>query len=175
MERGRSCGHEARLAEPARRSQHVRLVDILSVERVTVELRAMDKPSALRALAQLFVDVDPELDAADIARVFEEREALASTGVGSGVAIPHGRLRTVERLVAAVAIAKEGIDFEAIDGRPAHIFVAVLGPEKQTGEHLKALARFSRILRDESVRAKLIAVEDAREALEILLSEDNRR
>lgn len=153
----------------------VRLADILSVERVTVRLAADDKRGALRALARLFVEDDPRLDPAEIQRVFEEREALASTGVGSGVAIPHGRLATVERLVAAIGLSQGGIEFESIDGRPAHIFVAVLGPERQTGEHLKALARFSRVLRDEAVRARLLAAEDPRAALDIVLTEDGRR
>jgi PTS system nitrogen regulatory IIA component len=153
----------------------VRLADILSVERVTVGLRAEDKASALHELAKLFAHGDPALDAGAIARVFEEREGLASTGVGSGVAIPHGRMRGVERLLAAIGIAKEGVDFDAIDGRPAYIFVAVLGPERQTGEHLKALARFSRILREDAVRARLMAAASAADALELLLREDERR
>lgn len=153
----------------------MRLADILSVDRVTVRLAAEDKRAALRELAQLFVDDDPRLEAAEIQRVFEEREALASTGVGSGVAIPHGRLAAVDRLVAAVALSPEGVEFEAIDGRPAHILVAVLGPERQTGEHLKALARFSRVLRDEGVRARLLGAADAPSALEVLLAEDGRR
>ncbi len=153
----------------------MRLADILSVERVTVGLSAAEKRGALEALARLFVEDDPRLDASEVLRVFEEREALASTGVGSGVAIPHGRLAGVERLVAAVGISREGVDFDAIDGRPAHIFIAVLGPERQTGEHLKALARFSRVLRDEGTRARLLAADDARGALEVLLSEDARR
>lgn len=153
----------------------MRLADILSVDRVTVRLAAEDKRAALRELAQLFVDDDPRLEAAEIQRVFEEREALASTGVGSGVAIPHGRLAAVDRLVAALALSPEGVEFEAIDGRPAHILVAVLGPERQTGEHLKALARFSRVLRDEGVRARLLGAPDAPSALEVLLAEDGRR
>lgn len=153
----------------------MRLSDILAVERVSVGLHATDKRAALAALAQLFVDDDARLDAGAITRVFEEREALASTGVGSGVAIPHGRLPGVERLVAAVGVVPRGVDFDAVDGRPAHILVAVLGPEKHTGDHLKALARFSRLLRDEGVRARILAAESAAEAYEIILGEDGRR
>jgi nitrogen PTS system EIIA component len=153
----------------------VRLADILTVERVTVQLHAADKASALRALAQLFVDGDPSLSVEAIARVFEEREALASTGVGSGVAIPHGRMAGLDRLRAAIGISRSGVEFDAIDGRPAHILVAVLGPEKQTGDHLKALARFSRVLRDEDVRARLLEAESDARALEILVTEDQVR
>lgn len=155
----------------------MRLADILTLDRVTVRLDAGDKPSALRALAHLFVEsasgVSAETDA--IVRVLEEREALASTGVGSGVAIPHGRLAGVEELVAAVGIAKRGVDFDAIDGRPAHILVAVLAPEAQTGAHLKALARFSRLLRHDRVRARLIDAPDEEAAFAIILEEDGPR
>jgi PTS system nitrogen regulatory IIA component len=151
------------------------LADILIAKRVTVNLAAADKSSALRALAKLFVDADPSLDAAEITRVFEEREALASTGVGSGVAIPHGRLPGVTQLAAAIGICKPGVEFDAIDGRPAHILVAVLGPERQTGDHLKALARFSRVLREDSVRGSLLGAPTDDEALAIVLAEDSRR
>jgi PTS system nitrogen regulatory IIA component len=153
----------------------VRLAEILNEQRVTVRLEADDKRDALDALAALFVADDPRLDRAAICRVFEERERLASTGVGSGVAIPHGRLPDVEKLVAVVGICHQGVDFDSIDGRPAHILVGVLGPERQTGEHLKALARFSRLLRDERVRARLLSAQDDAEALAILLREDGLR
>ncbi len=153
----------------------MRLADILSSQRVTVRLAAPDKHGALEALARLFVDDDTRLSTASITRVFEEREALASTGVGSGVAIPHGRLAEVGSLVAAVGICRDGVDFDAIDGQPAHILVAVLGPERQTGDHLKALARFSRLLRDERVRSRLLAAEDDTAALDVLLAEDGRK
>lgn len=155
----------------------VRLADILTLDRVTVRLHAGDKPYALRALAGLFVasqsgvSVDPDA----IVQVLEEREALASTGVGSGVAIPHGRLAGVEELVAAVGISKPGVEFDAIDGRPAHILVGVLAPLRQTGAHLKALARFSRLLRHDGVRARLIDAADDETAFAIILDEDGQR
>lgn len=155
----------------------MRLADILTLDRVTVRLDAGDKPSALQALARLFVagssglSVEPDA----IVRVLEEREALASTGVGSGVAIPHGRLAGVEELVAAVGISKRGVEFDAIDGQPAHILVAVLAPERQTGAHLKALARFSRLLRHEGVRSRLVDAVDDEAAFAIILEEDGNR
>ena len=155
----------------------MRLKGILTVERVTVALGATSKADALAELADLFVEgvTDVELDRDEVVRVFEERESLASTGVGSGVAIPHGRLSSVPSLVAAVGLSKAGVEFEAIDGRPAHIHVAVLGPERQTGEHLKALARFSKLLRNGIVRQKLLAAPDARAAFDLLIEEDERR
>jgi PTS system nitrogen regulatory IIA component len=153
----------------------VRLADILSPSRVTVRLVAADKRAALEAVARLLVHGASGVRVADVTKVFEEREALASTGVGSGVAIPHGRLGAVSQLIAAVGICKPGVDFEAIDGRPAHILVGVLGPERQTGDHLKALARFSRLLRDEHVRERLLAAADDQTAFDILVTEDDRK
>lgn len=152
----------------------MRLADILTVDRVTVRMQARDKASALRELAHLFVGADEGVDAESIVAVFEAREALASTGVGSGVAIPHGRLAGVSKLRAAVGISPQGLEFDAIDGRPVHILVAVLGPNEKTGDHLKALARFSRLLRNRAVRDRLLAADTGAAALEIILQEDAR-
>lgn len=146
----------------------MRLSDILSLERVTTSLSGEDKDAVLKSLASMFEGQDGEA----IFQVFKDREALASTGVGSGVAIPHGRLGSVEQLEAALAISPEGIDFDAVDGRPAHIFVAVLAPERHTGEHLKALARISRLLRDESVRTRLLEAASPEQALAVVLDRD---
>jgi len=149
----------------------MRLADILSIDRVTTSLRAETKPEVLTALAEMFRDQDRE----QVQRILEEREALASTGIGSGVAIPHGRMGSVERLEAALAISGRGVDFDSVDGEPAHIFVAVLAPERHTGEHLKALARISRLLRDGRVRSRLVEAGSPEAALSVLVEEDEQR
>jgi len=148
----------------------VRLADILDPDDVTVNLSATGKRAALRAVAELFARRDDRLSEEEVLRVFEEREALASTGVGSGVAIPHGRLDEVERLRAVVAISGSGIEFDAIDGRPVRILVGLLG--RRTGEHLMALRRFARLLRDDDVRRQLLEATDAPSVHEIVLRED---
>lgn len=127
-----------------------------------------DKSSVLSELAGLFVDDVDGIGADRIAAVFEEREALASTGVGSGVAIPHGRIEGVPQLLAALGIHHEGVEFDSIDGQPAHIFVALLGPKNL--DHLKALASFSRILRSASVRRELLAAASPEDAIDIVLA-----
>lgn len=152
----------------------MRLSEILPVERVVPRIDATDKRTALRALARIFVASDASLSEDDVYRVLSEREAVASTGVGSGVAIPHGRMRGLERMQAALALCPAGVTFEAIDGAPAQIFVAVLAPEHHTGDHLKALARISRVMRDASVRARLLQAE-GREALHQVLVEEDAR
>jgi nitrogen PTS system EIIA component len=153
----------------------MQLAEILHVGRVTVSLQASDKDGVLRALANLFAATSEALDADEVFRVLADREALASTGVGSGVAIPHGRIGGVEQLQAALAVHPGGVAFDAVDGRPAHIFVAVLAPERQPSEHLKALARISRLLRDERVRQGLLEAVDAEAALDLVVTADAPR
>jgi nitrogen PTS system EIIA component len=150
----------------------MRLADLLHPDRVTVSLQASDKDGVLRALAQLFCTIDGGLVADDVFRVLADREALASTGVGSGVAIPHGRIAGVSSLRAALGVHRTGVAFDAVDGRPAHIFVAVLAPERQPSEHLKALARISRLLRNEGVRQRLLEAPDAQAAFDRILRAD---
>ncbi|MFM2421332.1 MAG: hypothetical protein RL385_6055, partial [Pseudomonadota bacterium] len=97
---------------------------------------------------------------------------LASTGVGSGVAIPHGRVGSMERLRAALAISPTGIPFEAVDGAPVRIIVGVLAPVHHTGDHLRVLARVSRLLRNASVREDMLRAASPEEAFAIIASAD---
>ncbi|MFW5876337.1 MAG: PTS sugar transporter subunit IIA [Myxococcota bacterium] len=152
----------------------MRFADLLDVDRVTTSLQASDKDGVLRALAKLF-SATSELDEDEVFRVFAEREALASTGVGSGVAIPHGRIAGLERLQAALGVHPTGVSFDSVDGRPVHIFVAVLAPERQPSEHLKALARISRLLRDERVREALRNAADPQSAYDVVTLDDGSR
>lgn len=155
----------------------MKLSEILSLERIDTDLTANDKPEVLRALSALIASerataqhggLSASADA--IARVLTEREALASTGVGDGVAIPHGRLPGLDHFVAALAIRRDGVPFDAIDGRPASIFFAVVGPERASGEHLKCLARIGRVLRDDGVRMRLLMAEKPADALAIVVA-----
>lgn len=148
----------------------MRFGEILSVDRVTTSLGASDKHEALEALARLFVDLPTD----DVLRVLEAREKLASTGVGSGVAIPHGRLAAAKTVQAALAIAPGGVPFDAIDAQPVSIFVTIVGPESQPGEHLKALARVSRLLRNAGIRQGLLAAPSREAAHAFVIAEDAR-
>ena len=156
----------------------MKLSNILSLERIETHLSACDKAEVLRVLSRLMAtDVTPdgsvprrERPADAIAHVLGEREALGSTGVGDGVAIPHGRLPGLDHFVAALAICREGMPFDTIDGRPASIFFAIVGPERASADHLKCLARIGRVLRDDAVRARLLAAETAKDALDIVVA-----
>lgn len=148
------------------------LTDILTEQRVTTRLIADTKDAALYALAELFAADDPALSAGAVHSVLLERERLASTGVGSGVAIPHGRIASIDQLRAAVAISPQGIPFEAIDSAPVRIIVGVLAPQHHTGDHLRVLARVSRLLRSVQVRESLLGAEDARAAFDVIARAD---
>lgn len=149
----------------------MRISDLLALDRIDAALRATDKPSTLAALAALLARGADGVSADVITRVLHDREGLASTGVGDEVAIPHGKVAGLRSVVAAMAIAPQGIDFDSIDRRPVKIFVAILAPERSASDHLRALARCSKLLRDGSVRERLIAAHSADEVYQIVRDE----
>jgi PTS system nitrogen regulatory IIA component len=104
--------------------------------------------------------------------VLREREALQSTGIGEGVAIPHGKVKGLDRLVATFARSTGGVDFESIDGQPTQLFFLLVVPEQSGGQHLKALARISRFFRDASFRARLLGATDLDEIFRAIEEED---
>jgi PTS system nitrogen regulatory IIA component len=152
--------------------------EILSPVQVSVaneaEGHVRTKPEALLRLATLLARGSGEVDSDEIEKVLTDRERLQSTGVGGGVAIPHGAIDRIERLVGAVLLCPEPIEFDAIDKEPVSILFAVIGPKRQTGEHLKTLARVSRLLRNESFRAQLLLSPDGKSAFELMCDEEAR-
>ena len=132
------------------------LSDILSPERVKVPLSSHTKDEVLRELVQLAM---PSASPAVLDRIVKsvlDREALLSTGIGSGIAIPHGRTGAVDSLILTAGVAPEPIDFDALDGKPVSLFFLLLGPDSVAGAHVRALGRISRILRHEAVRDDLV-------------------
>lgn len=132
------------------------------------------KPAAIHRLSELLARGQSAVSADEIERVLSEREALQSTGVGGGVAIPHGAIEKLDHLVGAVLLCPTPIEFDAIDRAPVSILFAVIGPKRATGEHLKTLARVSRLLRDDSFRARLLAAGSGREAFAMIADEEGR-
>ncbi len=132
------------------------LADLLSPDRIDVALDAADKRAALDAMASLLARGTAGVTAEAIARALHAREETATTGVGDEVAMPHGRVAGLKQLVAALALAPRGLEFDAVDGRPVKIVVAIVAPERAGGEHVRALAGVSRLLNDGAVRARLL-------------------
>src|SRR5690349_19004606 len=121
----------------------MRLADVLKIERIRTDLATTDKDGTLRALARIFAQADGVLDEEAVYKAFSERERVGTTGVGSGVAIPHGRV-DIEDFRVVVAISHDGVHFDSVDGEKAHIFFAVLGPPQNPADQLRMLARISR-------------------------------
>ncbi len=153
----------------------MRLTDLLTPERVAIahndSARPLDKAAVLGQLA-LMLTQGTRIDRDEVERVLTEREQLQSTGIGEGVAIPHGALPRLEMQYASLLIVPEGVDFVAIDGLAVTILFAVVGPKRATGEHLKTLARVSRLLRNKAFRDRLVSAHDAWFAHDLILSEE---
>ena len=152
--------------------------EILTPDHVSVAGEAegvvTSKREAIRRLATLLARRQTLVAVEEIEHVLNERERLQSTGVGGGVAIPHGSIDRLERTLGAVLICPVPIEFDAIDAAPVSILFAVIGPRRAAGEHLKTLARVSRLLRDDHFRARLIAATTGRDAYALIAAEEGR-
>ena len=143
------------------------LSDIISAKQVAPHFKARCKKQALEALAEFAAGMI-DGDASALLSALQERERLGSTGMGGGVAIPHGRVAGLSRIYGFLALLDEPIDFEAVDGEPVDIIFLLLTPDQFGAEHLKALARISRVLRDRSVCESLRGAQSAEAAHAIL-------
>jgi PTS system nitrogen regulatory IIA component len=147
----------------------MKIMEILVKESVILDLGVRTKREVLAEMAASLAKVEPQIEAGRLLDVLMEREALQSTGIGEGVAIPHGKLPGLQRLVASFARSRAGVDFESIDGQPTHHFFLLVVPEHSGGQYLKALARISRFFRDPAFRQNLAegeALEDVIHAIE---------
>lgn len=144
------------------------LTELLTPARIKIPLAATTKDALLRELVEVVGGGDGRPDVEELLRAVREREEVLSTGIGNGVAIPHGKTAAVDQLVLAAGVATEGLDFEALDGRPVNLFFLLLGPESAAGDHVKALSRISRLLRRDSFRNRLVAASSAEEFYEIV-------
>lgn len=144
------------------------LTDLLSTARIRIPFHALDKDGVIRELVDLFASDTAVHDADDVFRAVKEREAVLSTGIGHGVAIPHGKSSAVAELGLAVGLARTPIEFDALDGEPVRLVFLLVGPESAAGPHIKALSRISRLVRQASVRERLFAASSADEFLDAL-------
>lgn len=130
----------------------MRMSDFVVREAISPDLRANSKEGVIREMVEnlraagYFKSGEPE----DIVKAILKRELLGSTGIGRGVAIPHTKHMSVDRLVGTVAVSHNGVPFESLDGEPVHVFVMLVSPQDRPGDHLRALENVSRCLRDDS-------------------------
>ena len=150
----------------------MKIAELLDIKAISTELTSSKKVEVLAEMVDLLRRVQPDLDARELLAVLIEREELGSTGIGDGVAIPHGKLKGLDRLLMAFGRKKDGVDFDSMDNRPAHLFFLLLAPESEATLHLKALARISKLLRKEDIRRQLRDAPDPAALLRILSQED---
>ncbi len=144
------------------------LTDLISPERIKVPLESREKDDLLRELVEVVIRSDQVDEPDDVLRAVREREAVLSTGIGHGVAIPHGKSPAMPDLRMAAGVTVDPVDFDALDGQPVRLFFLLVGPESAAGPHIKALSRISRLVRREDVRQKLLAARDAEEFYQAL-------
>ena len=152
----------------------MKLLDIVSSGGVVDDLRAETKEGVLREMSEVAAASVPSLSVQNLTSILLDRESLGSTGIGDGVAIPHGKVPGLTRLVAVFGRSRAGVQFHSLDGKPAHLFFLVMAPDQSAGMHLKALARISRLLKDTRFRRSLLDARDADDLRRILQEEDDR-
>lgn len=150
----------------------MKLTDILKESSIVSDLQAKTKSDVLEALASAVVKSHPGIDKQEILKVLLERETLGSTGIGDGIAIPHGKLTNLAEIISGFGLSKSGIEFDSLDGKPAHLFFLLIAPDNSVGTHLKMLARISRMLKNSSFRTKLMNATSQKEMYQIIAEED---
>jgi PTS system nitrogen regulatory IIA component len=159
----------------------MKVVDFLSPDAVIPALAGATKSAVLAEMSSFLCGrlqassgqsaLGP-IDAQALCRVLEERELLASTAIGDGIAIPHGKVDTIDRLVGALGRSVQGLAFDSIDGKPTHLVFMLVAPSNSAGAHLKALARLSRLFRDASFRQRLLDAPDGPSLYQTIVEED---
>ena len=150
----------------------MKLTDYLDDQFIIPDLKAEAKKSALEELISVFTLKYPGISKDKILQVLLEREKLGSTGIGDGVAIPHGKVNNLDELVVSFGRSVKGIDFDSSDSQKVHLLFLLVAPEKATGYHLKALAKISRLLKDREAREKLMKAETTKDIYRIISEND---
>ncbi|MFC1824801.1 PTS sugar transporter subunit IIA [Thermodesulfobacteriota bacterium] len=150
----------------------MKLSEILEVSNIIPDLKARDKKEALEELAEAVVSNKPALDKPSLVKILLERERLGSTGIGDGVAIPHGKFGGIVQPIVSFGRSLKGLDFESMDGQPAFLFFLLLAPENSANIHLKVLARIAKILKNSSLRKLLMEAGSGKELYETIIQDD---
>ena len=150
------------------------ITEILDQKLIISDLTSRTKKSVLEELVSHLAQYEENVNKDELLKALLEREKLGSTGINDGVAIPHGKLKNIGKLLAVFGRSREGIDFGALDGKPSHLFFLLVAPESSAGAHLKALARISRIAKNEIFREKCMKAETREDLFQLMLEEDEK-
>jgi PTS system nitrogen regulatory IIA component len=153
----------------------MKILDILVDEPlIAPALVGSNKAEVLRELAEHLAGQNRDIQPERLIEVLWERERLGSTAIGDGIAIPHGKLPDLKGVIGAFGRHPAGVDFDSLDGSPTHLFFLLVAPEDSVGQHLKALARVSRLLKDQAFRSRLLAAADRAEIFRLIREEDEK-
>lgn len=152
----------------------MRIGDLMDQSLIISNLSSRTKKEVLKEMVDCIVRKEIDIDGTELLRVLMEREELGSTGIGDGIAIPHGKIKKINRLIVSCGRSIEGVDFHSMDGKPTHIIFLLIAPENSAGIHLKALARISRLLKDAEFRKSLMMANTAGEIYRTIIQEDEK-
>jgi PTS system nitrogen regulatory IIA component len=150
----------------------MKLSDLIHEQNVIPDLKAKDKRGVLEELVDTLVKQEPSLDKNALVKVLLERERLGSTGIGDGVAIPHGKFTGITQPSISFGRSRKGLDFDSMDGEPTHLFFLLVAPENSASIHLKALARIAKILKNSAFRKELMEVSGRQELYRKIIQND---
>jgi len=150
----------------------MQILDFLSVDSVKLSIESKNKKDAIKELVEVLFKSGKIKDKKKMIQTLMEREELGSTGIGQGIAIPHGKSDTVSDLAAAFGVSADGVSFDSLDGEPVNIFFLLVAPEGAAGAHLKALARISSLLKDKYFRKSLLSAQSPEEVIKIIQEEE---
>ena len=153
----------------------MKIVEFLNEKAIVANMKAGTKEAVLRELVEVLAKAEGIKNQGELVKVLMGREALGSTGIGQGIGIPHAKTNGVKKLVAALGICPQGVNFDALDGEPVHIFFLLVAPEDSAGPHLKGLARISRLLKDKYFRESLKQLSDEKAILKLIREEDAKK
>jgi len=152
----------------------MKIVDYLNEEWVISDLKGTDKPSLLKELSSVLVKPCQVTSVEELLQVLLDREKLGSTGIGEGIAIPHGRLRKLKKFFISFGRSLTGVDFDSIDRKPSQLFFLVMAPENSAVDNLKLLGRIVTLLKEPSFKKRLMEAPSQKELFQIISEEDEK-
>ena len=153
-------------------SEFMSITDLIQENLILSEMRAATAAAALKEFSEFLAKRHEGVRADELLTALSKREQQGSTALGSGLAIPHGKLASIGRLIGCLGRSRKGLGFGSADGKPTHFFMVLIAPANSPGEHLKALARISRIFQSEDLRERLLEAKTAGDMLSVLAAED---
>ncbi|HID32714.1 MAG TPA: PTS sugar transporter subunit IIA [bacterium (Candidatus Stahlbacteria)] len=147
---------------------NLNLAQMISPDVIIPDLKAKDKMGAIREIANHLIDKGLIIDSDEFLKAIDNRENLESTGIGDGIAIPHARTDAVRELILTLAISKDGVDFEAVDGKPSNIIFMIVSPDSKKGEYIRVLAKLSRLIHQPGLKNRILSARSVDEIIDII-------